>query len=609
MKDSITVKKSGFFHKYKNIQKAVNDSVDGGTIYIEAGKYTENITISDKHVRIVGIGDVVLTNDNAFSVVNLNGNATVELSNVQIIQAVHGNCVSLHKNDTLHLTDCHLTGEKTFKEKDYKYPVIFIGEHSEAYISRCHLTAHTCETIYAQTAKIHLTDSHLSGFGVRVRMQSHLAVNNLQVENPKYYGIQAVDSQVDINHFEMTDGGVALQTFSSTGRARYLTSKRPYWEAIQIESSDMKLENIFIVNSSSVSLDDGNRCPSIDISTESTVTLRDAHIQDSCSDNIRIRNSLVQMERIQIDGGDIGVNCYDAADVTIHTIDISKTLHNAINANDLKQLTVRNAKVMNCTTIKGRSLYPILYMQNIAAVVLEKIKIHQSRHQGIFMQNITHTDLHNIDISHVNVGIIIFNAKAKLHHVTINHCLHEALLTKDVTLYMEVATIENALQSVTATSQLYDDNTVAALQLEASSVDLNQVTILDKTAAIFICYKTLMNTKDTIIAGGIFVNQSIAEMQGVNRVDSDQSALPIRVGVNASLIISFTDPNTPVILNKDSSSYFTSNLTVSPQTVVQIEGSKDKQNKQPTSIHAEEKTQQKDKLIPFRIINKQDEDK
>ena len=91
--NKITVSKNG---EYTDVQKAIDDIADGGTITVEEGVYNGPFEINGKEVRIVGSGDVVFTFDSEYvegledfsepyaGIVNIKDSKGVSIENIKI---------------------------------------------------------------------------------------------------------------------------------------------------------------------------------------------------------------------------------------------------------------------------------------------------------------------------------------------------------------------------------------------------------------------------------------------------------------------------------------------------------------------------------------------
>src|SRR5699024_511402 len=206
MQREITVKQTGFFNKYRTIQKAVDDILPGGTIYIESGEYIENVVFHGKDVTVIGKGDAVIKENTSRSVITVR-TCNVNLHGLYIIQENPSNTVHASAQGTVNIKECYLEGYKV--NHDSQYPVVWAGGQSTANIENSTLVARKGETCYVTESTMSISECDLKGFGIGVHNGSTLTVRDVNIQSPFSHGIYSVKSKIDVSHFEVTGGGVA----------------------------------------------------------------------------------------------------------------------------------------------------------------------------------------------------------------------------------------------------------------------------------------------------------------------------------------------------------------------------------------------------------------
>src|SRR5699024_7598661 len=105
-----------------------------------------------------------------------------------------------------------------------------------------------------------------------------------------------------------------------------------------------------------------------------------------------------------------------------------------------------------------------------------------------------------------------------------------------------------------------------------------------------------------IIGGQLFIQQSIAKITKFQIHESEKVALPIRLANYAQLELEFMNPDANILLNKEDSALFLSNLTEKPQMLVEVNFAEHKKTPKVTSLFKDQPKNtiaSSSKVVPF----------
>ncbi len=283
MKDKITVKKSGLFNKYKTIQKAVDDIFPGGTIYVESGEYIENVAIHAKDVSIIAKGNVILKESQTGAIMSIN-TCQVTLKGIYFKQDNPSNAFQT------------------------MYPVIWVNAQSVVSIKDSEVIGHVSESIYSISSTVEINSCEIKGYGISIKDQSTLKCSKLKINYPFSYGINCVNSELEINEMEATGGGVAFVIDQSKAEIKNLTALHQYRDAVRIIQSEVEITGATIQDFMEIKkTHPENYMSGIDIFKQSKVTLSKVYIKKSQSGAIGVKDSTISISEVEITDVHIGV--------------------------------------------------------------------------------------------------------------------------------------------------------------------------------------------------------------------------------------------------------------------------------------------------------------
>ena len=565
MQREITVKQTGFFNKYRTIQKAVDDILPGGTIYIESGEYIENVVFHGKDVTVIGKGDAVIKENTSRSVITVR-TCNVNLHGLYIIQENPSNTVHASAQGTVNIKECYLEGYKV--NHDSQYPVVWAGGQSVVNIENSTLVARKGETCYMTESKMSIAKCDLKGFGIGVHNGSTLTVRDVNVQSPFSHGIYSVKSKIDVSHFEVTGGGVAILVEQSDAVVKNLKAIHQYRDVIRISESNVTVEDAYIDDFMSIkNLDKEQTSPGIPITNNSKVALKNIEIKNSPSGAIGFMHSEVDLDHVKIENTFTGI-LTEYSKINIKNLTAKNIECNALSIKNCDSPIIDTAWLQDFGQSRDDN-FPGFFIQKTKHLRAKNIDIVSSFADGVSINEADDNLFEDMRIKGVNIGIYAWVTDLNLTNVELEQCGNQSLYTNSATVKLNNFKSHDNLKfrrnadpkkvQIKTPSVVFMKSKLIAQDLEISD-SFDAMNIIDESKATFDSYA---------VSGNIEIKNSEATFNSFKTLN-DKDVPLIEVAKASTVDANFDDPNTKIMLSKDKTSTFSSNLRYNPEKLVQV---------------------------------------
>ena len=565
MQREITVKQNGFFNKYRTIQKAVDDILPGGTIYVESGEYIENVVFHGKDVTVIGKGDAVIKENTSRSVITVR-TCTVNLQGLYIIQENPSNTVHASAQGTVNIKECYLEGYKV--NHDSQYPVVWAGGQSTVNIENSTLVARKGETCYVTESKISIAKCDLKGFGIGVHNGSTLTVRDVNIQSPFSHGIYSVKSKIDVSHFEVTGGGVAILVEQSDAVVKNLKARHQYRDVIRISESNVTVEDAYIDDFMSIkNLDKEQTSPGIPITNNSKVALKNIEIKNSPSGAIGFMHSEVELDNVKIDNTFTGI-LTEYSKINIKNLTAKNIECNALSIKNCDSPIIDTAWLQDFGQSRDDN-FPGFFIQKTKHLRAKNIDIVSSFADGISINEADDNLFEDMRIKGVNIGIYAWVTDLNLTNVELEQCGNQSLYTNNATVKLNSFRSHDNLKFRANANPKNDNIKTPSVVFMKSKLIAQDIEISDPIEAMNIIQESETTFDSSTVSGNIEVINSNAIFNSFKTMNDTEA--PIINLVDASTVnASFDDPNTKIMLSKDKTSTFSSNLRYNPEKLVQV---------------------------------------
>lgn len=594
---TITVKQSGFFYKYKSIQSAIDQISDGGTIYVEAGTYDEDIVFGNKDVTLIGRGKVVIRPKTYYSIVTARYGKIV-IENIIFEQTKYKNAVFLDKNANVTLRQCTIIGHTKKNENEEVFPAIYVSVDCVVNMEDCTVEARLTNAVLVKGGTVSMTNSKIIGYGLYGEAGSTVHMKGIETVDTSLYAAYIMDSKYSIENVTVFGSEFGVYCTDSEGFLKQITCKKTYKNGICIQGGTAEIVDCYIERSGAVNVDSQSAISAaLEVFKKAQVEMKDIVIEEPLGDGMLVKESTAVCDGVRVTGGRIGVIIDVDSIIHMKRMKVENTKYNGFYVKD-GTVTLEDAQFTKCVTSHGNKLYPVVYVVDARKTVLKQIQITETDHDGIYITNGADAIVESYDYQGKNVGLYIENAAITMKDISISGSKGGGIHSNESTINGENIVVKDCVQSFKGTSQLYLQQTISAIGFHNSKVELRHVEVVDRTVALFLSNGSSAKFDDVVVAGGIFVLGSLVTIDRCASYEEVQAPIPIRIGGQSRLTIDFVDEDTPIIMNREDVSIFESNLTATPQSVATLVGNDvEDANASPSP---EEEENYPSNIIPFQ---------
>lgn len=569
MEESVVVKKGGLFNKYRTIQQGIDAVLDGGTVYIENGQYTENLAVDGRNITLQGKGQVVITGSSDVPLLKTI-DAAVTLQGITFQQTGHTNAIYVKETSEISIENCRIEGEN-YRDVKTTYPALWIGLESKVHVKNSTLIGHTSNSLHAEESVVTLENCDVKGVGIYACLGSRLTAENLTIKNPSNYGIFAKEAELDLHEVSMTGGGVAVILEDSKGYINSLTTNHTYRDVLRVDHSELTVEKADMKNFCEIKRKDEKAgYPAVYIKNRSVVRLNDVHIHDSLFDGIQVYQSQLELSNAFLKKLFMGIYIREQSTVKLGNIEMTQLEYNAVSAAGQSNVVIKNSMFDHCVDEHEKN-YPVIFIKEQGSLHLEGTTIKGSLHDAVYLDGVQNTYLDDVIFDAVNTGVYIQKSILNANQLTIKNCYKNALILQDGEADIRNSYLENNNLDSSATYEKNSDipkAVDAAISIANAKVALNSVEVIDKTAAISLRERSSLNASSLQLSGGVFSMDSVIDFSYLTFRNIEKEAVHFKLLRGTAAKVQFDDPSVRVWLQKDKSSRFSSNLIHSPNMVL-----------------------------------------
>lgn len=569
MEESVVVKKGGLFNKYSTIQQGIDAVLDGGTVYIENGQYTENLAVDGRNITLQGKGQVVITGSSDVPLLKTI-DAAVTLQGITFQQTGHTNAIYVKETSEISIENCRIEGEN-YRDVKTTYPALWIGLESKVHVKNSTLIGHTSNSLHAEESVVTLENCDVKGVGIYACLGSRLTAENLTIKNPSNYGIFAKEAELDLHEVSMTGGGVAVILEDSKGYINSLTTNHTYRDVLRVDHSELTVEKADMKNFCEIKRKDEKAgYPAVYIKNRSVVRLNDVHIHDSLFDGIQVYQSQLELSNAFLKKLFMGIYIREQSTVKLENIEMTQLEYNAVSTAGQSNVVIKNSMFDHCVDEHEKN-YPVIFIKEQGSLHLEGTTIKGSLHDAVYLDGVQNAYLDDVTFDAVNTGVYIQKSILNANQMTIKNCYKNALILQDGEADIRNSYLENNNLDSSATYEKNSDipkAVDAAISIANAKVALNSVEVIDKTAAISLRERSSLNASSLQLSGGVFSMDSIIDISYLTFRNIEKEAVHFKLLRGTAAKVQFDDPSVRVWLQKDKSSRFSSNLIHSPNMVL-----------------------------------------
>lgn len=570
MKESVVVKKRGLFNKYQTIQQGVDAVVDGGTVFIEAGEYEESVKIVGKTVNLIARGHVILSRKINHTLISTS-DSTVHIEGIEFVQYANANAVHIKEIAHVKLVNCTIRGLYQHGKDETKYPTVYIGLESHVDIEKCTITGETADGIYAEEAKLTLSDCEIKGSGIYINKSTEAQMEKIYIKHTGREGIFTLHSKLTIDGMKMVGGGVAVIAEKSEVSLKNIETNSTYRDVLRLLKSRVTIAGAKFKNYSEIMLKEKDKAyAGIRILDDSKVMIHDIEMEHGQFDAIEVNQSELRLSHARIANQMSGLYIDQSSNVYIDDTEISDTMYNAVIVKNQSSIHMNQSTFDNCGS-NTQKHYPIVFGVEAAGIFIEDCQISNAKHDAVYVQKTEKLALEKTILDHVQVGVKSYESDVELKATTIKNCQHNGIAVHDSTIHIRESLLEN--NNIEYIAQ-YEEGTEVPVKLQASlhgeksTIHIFDTNIYDKTAAISLVSGCIVEGENLQFAGGVFSNESQLDLQsvGFRNVEHEPVHFTILHGTNAK--VKFEDRWKTMIVTRDMSSTFISNLLDKPRITV-----------------------------------------
>lgn len=569
MEESVVVKKGGLFNKYRTIQQGIDAVSDGGTVYIENGQYSENITIDGRSVALKGKGQVAISASSNMPLLKTI-DAAVTLQGIAFRQTGHTNAIYVKETSEVNIEDCRIEGEN-YQDVKTTYPALWIGLESKVHVKNSTLIGHTSNSLHAEESVVTIESCDVKGVGIYAGFGSRLTAENLIIKNPSNYGIFAKEAELNLHEVSMTGGGVAVILEDSKGYINSLTTNHTYRDVLRVDHSELTVEKAEMKNFCEIKRKDEKAgYPAVYIKNRSVVKLDDVQIHDSLFDGIQVYQSQLELSNAFLKKLFMGIYIREQSTVKLENVEMTRLEYNAVSSAGQSNVMIKNSTFDHCVDEHEKN-YPVIFIKEEGSLHLEETTIKGSLHDAVYLDGVQNTYLDNVTFDAVNIGIYIQKSILNANQLTIKNCYKNALILQDGEADIRNSYLENNNLNSSATYEKNSDipkAVDAAISIANARVVLDSVEVIDKTAAVSLRKRSSLNASSLQLSGGVFSMDSIIDISYLTFRNIEKEAVHFKLLRGTAAKVQFDDPSVRVWLQKDKGSRFSSNLIHSPHMVL-----------------------------------------
>lgn len=598
MKESVVVKKRGLFNKYQTIQQGVDAVVDGGTVFIEAGEYEESVKIIGKTVNLLARGHVILQQKINHTLISTS-DSTVHIEGIEFIQYANANAVHIKEIANVKLVNCTIRGLYQHGKDETKYPTVYIGLESTVDMEKCTITGETADSIYAEEAKLSLIDCEIKGSGIYINKSTEANFEKIYIKHTGREGIFTVHSKLVIDGMKMVGGGVAIISDKSEVSLKNIETNSTYRDVLRLLKSTVTIAGAKFKNYSEITLKEKDKAyAGIRILDDSKVMIHDVEMEHGQFDAIEVNKSELRLSQARMTNQMSGLYIDQSSNVYMDDTEISDTIYNAVVVKNQSSLHMNQSTFDKCGS-NTQKHYPIVFGVEAAGIFIEHSQISNAKHDAVYVQKIGKLAVQNTILDQVQVGVKSYETDVELKKTTIKNCQHNGIAVHDSTIHIRESLLENNNIDYSAE---YEEGTEVPVKLQASlhgersTIRLFDTNIFDKTASISLSSECIVEGENLQFAGGVFSNNSQLDLQaiGFRNVEHEPVHFTILLGTNAK--VKFEDRWKTMLVTRDMSSTFISNLLDKPRITV-MHDFKNNQMQNPFEAKTETNDDEKDNLF------------